>query len=107
MFLGSLIKRGLHKVLKPNETLKESFANPKFLLFRVSMQGCNVLQCFFHSFLSSFAMVCQQTDKCYVFGMFSLRFCYIFDMLCYVFGIFCYALLCFALVWYVLLCFAQ
>ena len=42
-FLGSLIKRGLHRVLKPNETLKESFANPKFLLFRVFLQECNFL----------------------------------------------------------------
>ena len=39
--LRSLIKRGLHRVRKPNETLKESFANPKFLLFRVLLQGCN------------------------------------------------------------------
>ena len=36
-----MIKRGLDRVLKPNETLKESFANPKFLLFRVLLQGCN------------------------------------------------------------------
>ena len=42
MFLGSLIKRGLDRVLKPNETLKESFANAKFLLFRVLLQGCNI-----------------------------------------------------------------
>ena len=51
----SLIKRGLDRVLKPNETLKESFANPKFLLFRVLLQGCNYLFiflgfCFFHVF---------------------------------------------------------
>ena len=44
MILGSLIKRGLHRVLKPNETLKESFANPKFLLFRVLLQGCNFIK---------------------------------------------------------------